>query len=219
VIADIRGGLGTQVLEMMGVLSWAIENGQRVEEFDINRTDDDIDHNRVDWIAQVFAGRFPTALRNGAAKYGIWERGRLELLIRHADAVRALASLPPLIRHGFSVLHVRAGDRSPIKVERYMEMHRDRVIGDDPAVCRAVAAATSSIYNGVGDALGEWRAMLASRDVTGPPSSFTISALFLDPTKRLRVIDGADGPRPMPAKVYELIEFLRPHFKGLEWIG
>jgi hypothetical protein len=215
----IRGGLGNQALEMAGCLADAIDRGVKVDRVSVNVQPTDRGSIRTNHVARMFETGFPVDTAIGTAKFGIWKGDRLERAFRHRDAVLARVRLKVAPIGVERVLHVRMGDRAPASRQQYIDAAGPglwHVIADDAAAAHDIASAIDGTASG-SDALTDWRHCLGAREIVGPASSFTLSAAYFAPHKRVRMFRRQNGPRPAPGEMIEAIEAVRDYM-DFAWI-
>ena len=220
-IYDIRGGLGNQVLELLAARADAIERGDRVEGIRINVKASDLAHVKTDWLSALFRLDCPVEKVIGGAKMACWEK--LPLILRHREAaIEGLLALPPAPVPG-ALVHVRYGDRAPVKAETYASAILRHVpgdctiVGDNPEVCEQLARDVCAAYQPA-DPVADWRRTVGAASVIGSISSFTLSALMFAPAKRLRWIGAQDGPRPIPPREADGMAAVMRAMPDFAWI-
>ena len=194
-IVDIRGGLGTQVLELMGQYALAIERGQTITGIRINGGGG-IEESRYSYVGYIFQNLPPVTHVDGVAKLGIFKDWSIfRLILKHRE--RILHQIGSLRSFGAircdRLLHVRTGDYEFVSMERYIEFARGRhglaCIGNNDAHINVVPGSNVS----TGSAAGDWFTCLYARELFTSATTFTISTLFVDPTKRVSMWAKQDG--------------------------
>ena len=228
-IANCRGGIGTQLIELMGWYALAIEARDTIDLININCggwRDDGAGNVLKDYISELFV--MPKArvrTTSGTAKLGIFQKpGIFDLILKHRKDIRAQLGpmkfyFPaPLV----PVLHVRRGDYQWVPIETYIEYARKNVpvcfignIADDTA-----DVARESGYTAAADisntATIDWLAAFFAPEVIGTASTFIISMLFMDPTKHVKMFRNQEGA------VFEdcmrpLLRQFEPQFPNFRW--
>jgi hypothetical protein len=220
-IWNIRGGLGTQILEYLACVhltDW--EGGDVIETLNVvARSGDRASIRRLHVDDLLYADVAMCVVPNGS-KMGVWRGDLLQRVF--ADRARILphATLAVTPIRTERLMHVRLGDRAPVTARRYIDAAGSQdwdVVGDHDQPGREIAQSINGRWVG-SDSQADWQRCLGAGEILGPPSSFTISALFYQPHMRLRVLRHQDGPCPVPAYMLDAIDGIRRWCPNIEWV-
>ena len=198
-IYNIRGALGTQVLETAYCVLVGLIRSNTLTAVAINTANSTVaNHNYVSRLLQV---PVPVKLVQATNKQAVWKEGRLLDVFLHAKETRLPLRVAPIPVQ--SLVHMRTGDRFPVSIAAYQPyLQGASTIGD------AVGA----------DPIMDWRKCLGARRIVGAVSAFTISALLFDTNKEMLLFKQQDGPLPVPQHAIEAVDSLRNVCPNLKWI-
>jgi hypothetical protein len=246
-ILNIRGALGTQILETLVGLSRAEVKGEIIDEIHINCGGDVVDTARVDYITKLFDLPIPVSITNGTLKQRAWSRENIELLasncpvhmLRPKKSDNAIRSLyKRLMIKKPHVFHVRGKDRQVVSNWQYemtfnqilMETLKDtnsfpefRIVGDDPRLISLLTAGyhDANIVNASSDPISDWMQCYHANVLYSSFTSFTLSAALFHPEKPYRIIDQSKstGPHSVSDEYFQSIQYLMDnYFKDASWI-
>lgn len=225
VIADIRGGLGTQVLELMGCYALAIERGYAAHAIDAIRincggeSNDGAGNVLRDYISEIFPHLpAPVRVTDGGRKLGaISDPDILALVLKHQVAIRRAlgfmsysALLPRL-----PVLHVRRGDYQWVPLETYIEYAK----AHDVWLIGNIAEDTAKVpgRNVSSSPVTDWLNGFSAPEIIGTASTFIVSMLFLNPEKRVSMFKNQEGS-VFTDIMQPLLRRFALQFTNLRWI-
>jgi hypothetical protein len=220
-IADIRGGLGTQLLELLGCFAVAQDRGEWINEIRINCggiSDDGNGNCLKDYISDLFERLpVPCKVTDGMRKFAVFkEAGALDSILKNRLAVlRSLGPLMEVEAPGLPVLHVRRGDYEWVPLETYIDYasrHEVALIGniaDDTALVPGT--------NIAGSPVSDWLHAYYAAEVIGTCSTFLVSMLFMNPHKRMAFFSDQEGS-VFADIVKPALDRLAHHFPNVTWL-
>lgn len=230
-ILNIRGGLGTQVLELMiGVAKAGVRN-EIIDEIHINTGGNVVDTVRFDYISPLFSIPVPIIVTSNTLKQNVWTEEHFEMLAEFdPGAPRTLLKFNKpykanVISKFFnkepdnSVIHVRGKDRQvasewnyQILISRAIDfMNNIEILGDDQAlISRITCGYGRHIRNVSSDPMSDFIRCIKSDVLLTSFSSFTIAAMMFDPKKHFRFLskETVSGPHKMEDKHYRCVDIL-----------
>ncbi len=239
-ILNIRGGLGTQVLELSIGLMKARKKNENVDEIVINAGGMVVPTVKYDYISELFSVPCPVLLSSGTLKQGVWTKENFNLLSSFDHTL--------LEDYGFKLkneykkeykqsgcLHVRGKDRQVCSISDYQivlmylaQTYKTlpiKLITDD---IELVSKIEPHVYN-KNISFNEkdlspkrdWFEALNCDVLVGPFSSFSISAMLFDPAKKFHPmgISSSNGPIVLDTIYYDCINLLlKNKFKNGSWL-
>lgn len=199
-IVEVRGGLGTQVVQ------WAVYRAKYGSAITGVRVNVRGVHpfGRVDYLSQLFRDVPRVALVDAAHK--------LHLRAEHLLIAAEHAAKLPLIRRvepsGEVLLHVRRDTQQATSDETY---ERALVAADDYCGGRARV-----LRDDLGDPVDDWHRVLAADLVYSSVSLFTLSAALVRPDLRVRLLP-VDGPTPPPPEALAEVRAAVERLPNVEW--
>jgi hypothetical protein len=201
---NVRGALGTQIIELFYAMAFALENGKTIEKVKINVAGDVVPTTKLDWLSQVFVSLpFPIEIVQGSEKQSAWTGESFQLILKHRRAILEQISFQDVLyQNEFPLVHVRAMDRQLVSKETYVDLIRSLdnpdIIGDDDAFLEELHMETDCFIAAL-DPVKDWYRVLNAKAVYGSLSSFTISTLLIDPSKKLMLLPQkfSDGPHSL----------------------
>ncbi len=220
-IVNIRGGLGTQVIELLGQYAIAHDRRQSITGIDINcggESWDGAQNVLADYISGIFPELpVPVRVTNGHDKLGALKYVRtLELVLKRRELIlKTLGPVRASPAPRLPVLHVRRGDYQWVPLETYVDYARAHdvcLIGNIPQDTAAVPGENISTTP-----VNDWLAALNAPSIIGTASTFILSILFINPEKRIAMLPGQEGA--VFSDIMEpLLRRLAPYFPNLEWL-
>lgn len=210
-IINVRGALGTQVVETLYGMTEALRLDERVEEIHINTGGNIADHVKVDYISELFDFGVPIKLVDGYEKQDAWNYKAIKQIMDNVVFCRSFQKFMFDERQTAPILHYRSRDRQLISPETYSKIYcsdyRYVMIGDDPKHCSG------------GTPVEDWNLILNSADVTCSFTTFVFSTLIFDPYKEVSVFPQSmeDGTHTLETRHYDTVEQLMTLFPGLRW--
>lgn len=205
-ILNVRGSLGTQVMEYLVGLAQLQITGHELEEIHIN-TKDTADHSKVDYLSQIFDLGVPVQFVDDTKKVGCFKLENLKQIFLHKEAVfQQLKFRNMHAARCDTVIHYRNGDRQCLSddlyreiVKRYAYENYFSVGNDYKAMCSIFQK--DGIINHLASlglpAVLDWNSLRHSNHVIGGFSMFSISAHILSPNwidHKLTVYIDDDNP-------------------------
>lgn len=222
-IADIRGGLGTQLLELMGCYALAIEKGETITQIRINcggESNDGAGNVLKDYVSEMFRTLLaPVVVTRGGQKLGVLkDDSALPLILKHHE--RVLSALGPLMAAAIiptiPVLHVRRGDYQWVPLETYIDYAR----AHDVCLIGNIAEDTVRVPGrniSSGDPVKDWLAGFCAPEIIGTASTFILSMLFFDPKMHVAMFSNQEG-EIFEKTMRPLLQKFAPHFPNLRWV-
>lgn len=221
-IVDIRGGLGTQLLELMAQYARAIDRGHKITGIRVNcggESNDGAGNVLRDYVSEIFEQiPVPVIASEGIAKAGVFKsHGTLLSMLVFRE--RILRALGPLRCHDpapkLPVLHVRRGNYQWIPMKTYIayaKAHRVCVIGN-------IAADTAMVpgKNISSTPVADWFAAFQAPEVIGTASSFLLSMLFINPEKHVAMFSNQKGA-VFSEFMLPILQRFAPQFPNLRWL-
>lgn len=227
-ILNIRGGLGTQVLELLGAYALAIEAG-RVDEINTVHVScggeawdgGPIENVLTDYVSAIFDGLPLTITTDNRVKVGVFKDWDiLELILRHREKIseylRPKSDAP--VERNLSIIHVRTGNRCWVPLQwsiDFVRSHSDFVVvGNIPEdVAQVPVRSVSSFHQPVMD----WFHLFNAKEIVGTSSTFLMSVLFVDPYKKVSMWRGQTSA-DFALVCRPLMHRFGPQFPNFQWI-
>lgn len=243
-ILDIRGGLGTQVLELMLGIAKAGVNNETIDEIRINVGGNVVDTVRYNYISDLFAIPVPITISQNVLKQNVWTEEHFELLCElELNNPRSIIKFnkqykQSLIQRFFFkndpnnvLIHVRGKDRQvasewnyQIMINRAIDYFKPiQLVGDDQnLISRVKHGYGSHIENVSSSPTMDFVKCIESSVLISSFSSFTIAAMMFDPNKEFLFLskETASGPyKELHDKHYRCVDILmRNKFKNGSYI-
>ena len=199
---QIRGGLGTQLLNLMAAYGDAFEKGKDIEKIVLNffNYPDGLREVNIDFISKTIEHYLKVETKSGTDKFAIFNKDRIENVKKHIDKIRRvmpikLNDMKPIAE---TILHVRQLDRPLVSVNTYIDIIVDKdglepwiIIGDDMKTLQNIIDSSESFVNHSpynNDSVREWFMLCKSRLVVGGFSSYVLSAALLNPGLEYKMI-------------------------------
>ena len=209
----VRGGLGFQILGLIGAMSESIANCDPISEVTLNFGHypnapiygEKFKYDR-NYLSEIFDLPFPVITQIGTEKYSFFRPLVIARVIRHLPAIREALSLKKTSyansgHYHKTVVHVRHLDRHIVSHETYCH-----VMAVNPGCFIMTDDYESALYKFPGipvshnQEIDDWCNLarnIETRTVIGGVSSFTISAALLNPLLDLRIVsrdNSIEGP-------------------------
>ena len=191
---QIRGGLGTQVLNLMAAYGDAFDKGQDIKKVVLNfyNYPPGLREVNINFLSQVLLHKFDVETTNGTDKFPIFNEERIKKVHKHIDRIRQVIPVvkPNQKPAGMPIMHVRQIDRPLVPLSTYRKLvcffPRCMVIGDDVAAVSRVMISGETHGETFksphdNDSVQEWFMVYNSRVVVGGFSSYILSAALLNP--------------------------------------
>lgn len=193
-ILNIRGGLGTQVLELLVGLAKARLKNEIVDEICINTGGNVVSTVKHNYISELFSISIPVTVSDGTLKQNAWTSENFELIsdFQYFEPKHGLR-LKPYIEKVVAnpendvIFHVRGKDRPVAHFEDYKLLINDyqqfadervdiHLLGDDSDLVNKLCAVTKLTNISSDDPVLDWITCLSSSLLVGGFSSFSLSA-------------------------------------------
>jgi hypothetical protein len=242
-ILDIRGGLGTQVLELIYGLALAKLKGDIIDEVHVNVAGDVVEPAKCNYVNRIFVLPMPVRTVEGVGKQNVWTEEKFELLAE-TDANSLLDFVFPdklkKSKVGL-VLHARGKDRDTASVEDYLHLIYNcdfldimtiELVSDDYSLAEKIINATPELaiianitltsnptFRNYLDIV-DWQKLLTANALTGPFSSFTTSAMMFNPLNKFVTLSegSSHGPIKLATKHYNCMKILSKKFPNMRII-
>ena len=217
-ILNIRGALGTQILELLVGIA---KHGSQITEINVNTGGRVVETVKTEYITELFDIKIPVRTVPGKSKQNAWKVENFLLL----SEITASELLPLRIVPKKSIetlIHVRGLDRQTASVDDYRRMQTSEsseynFIGDDANLIQKI---TGQPYT-MGDVYNDWLRCVACNSLYTSFSSFTVSAMMYDPDKQFSVLskENSNGPHGLGKAEYNCINTLiKNKFTRAKWI-
>ena len=205
-ILNVRGSLGTQVMEYLVGLAQLQMTGHELKEIHIN-TKDTADHSKVDYLSQIFDLGVPVQFVDDTKKVGCFKKENLEILIKYFSDVKKEAlwrmKRDFLFRSSHLLFHYRNGDRKCLPDSFYRQLWSiySHDFQDDALFIGNDHQRIEELYYPMyknnllksNSPFADWYSCMYSDLVIGGFSMFTISAAVLG-RNRTKIYINKDNP-------------------------
>ena len=225
-VIDIRGGLGTQVLQFMKCAA--------LYDFDKIRVNGDssISHVQVNWVSKVFDTKVPCRTIAGnkkttnfdAAVIPVFQEKREEIFKKYGNLRKIRKP------SGDHILHMRGTDNQFVSNDQYAEFLDDgpkitKIISDDIELLANVHVspetskllAKTSNRNSPSTATEDWFSAINSDAIYGGYSTFILSVALLSPETNVYIFKNQNGPKDVTRASSELFEECMEYLNNLHW--
>lgn len=189
-ILNIRGALGTQVIELLAGYARAIETNDTVDEIVANLGGDIVPTAKVNYIPGLFVTDAPVGSSMGTHKQRAWNIKDFKLILKHREEIfKRIHVRKQDVACLDKILHVRVGDRQLISDDQY-----DTYWSKNIDLTQVGNSNHLKVRN---DPATDWRLILNAKEVHCSISSFPISTFLVNPLyRKLRVFHWSkhDGP-------------------------
>ena len=230
---QIRGGLGTQLLNLMAAYGDAFEKGKDIEKIVLNffNYPDGLREVNIDFISKTIEHYLKVETKSGTDKFAIFNKDRIENVKKHIDKIRRsmpvkLNDMKPIAE---TILHVRQLDRPLVSVNTYIDIIVDKdglepwiIIGDDMKTLQNIIDSSESFVNHSpynNDSVREWFMLCKSRLVVGGFSSYVLSAALLNPGLEYKMIKkGKCNEEHLTGYDWKCLDLFVELFDNINWM-
>ena len=230
---QIRGGLGTQLLNLMAAYGDAFDKGKDIEKIVLNffNYPDGLREVNIDFISKTIEHHLKIETKSGTEKFAIFNKGRIENVKKHIHKIRRampikLNDMKPIAE---TILHVRQLDRPLVSVNTYIDIIAGRdsldpwiIIGDDMKTLQNIIDSSNSFINHSpydNDSVREWFMLCKSRLVVGGFSSYVLSAALLNPGLEYKMIKkGKCNEEHLTDYDWKCLDLFVELFDNINWI-
>ena len=231
---QIRGGLGTQLLNLMAAYGDAFEKGKDIEKIVLNffNYPDGLREVNIDFISKTIEHYLKVETKSGTDKFAIFNKDRIENVKKHIDKIRRvmpikLNDMKPIAE---TILHVRQLDRPLVSVNTYNDIIVDKdglepwiIIGDDMKTLQNIIDSSESFVNHSpynNDSVREWFMLCKSRLVVGGFSSYVLSAALLNPGLEYKMIKkGKCNEEHLTGYDWKCLDLFVELFDNINWMN
>ena len=231
---QIRGGLGTQLLNLMAAYGDAFEKGKDIEKIVLNffNYPDGLREVNIDFISKTIEHHLKVETKSGTDKFAIFNKDRIENVKKHIDKIRRvmpikLNDMKPIAE---TILHVRQLDRPLVSVNTYIDIIVDKdglepwiIIGDDMKTLQNIIDSSESFVNHSpynNDSVREWFMLCKSRLVVGGFSSYVLSAALLNPGLEYKMIKkGKCNEEHLTGYDWKCLDLFVELFDNINWMN
>ena len=230
---QIRGGLGTQLLNLMAAYGDDFEKGKDIEKIVLNffNYPDGLREVNIDFISKTIEHYLKVETKSGTDKFAIFNKDRIENVKKHIHKIRRsmpikLNDMKPIAE---TILHVRQLDRPLVSVNTYIDIIVDKdglepwiIIGDDMKTLQNIIDSSESFVNHSpynNDSVREWFMLCKSRLVVGGFSSYVLSAALLNPGLEYKMIKkGKCNEEHLTGYDWKCLDLFVELFDNINWI-
>ena len=230
---QIRGGLGTQLLNLMAAYGDAFAKDKDIEKIVLNffNYPDGLREVNIDFISKTIEHHLKVETKSGTEKFAIFDKGRIENVKKHIHKIRRampikLNDMKPIAE---TILHVRQLDRPLVSVNTYIDIIVDKdslepwiIIGDDMRTLQNIIDSSESFVNHSpydNDSVREWFMLCKSRLVVGGFSSYVLSAALLNPGLEYKMIKkGKCNDEHLTGYDWKCLDLFVELFDNINWI-
>ena len=230
---QIRGGLGTQLLNLMAAYGDAFEKGKDIEKIVLNffNYPDGLREVNIDFISKTIEHHLKVETKSGTNKFAIFNKGRIENVKKYIHKIRRampikLNDIKPISE---TILHVRQLDRPLVSVNTYIDIIVDKdglepwiIIGDDMKTLQNIIDSSESFVNHSpydNDSVREWFMLCKSRLVVGGFSSYVLSAALLNPGLEYKMIKkGKCNDEHLTSYDWKCLDLFVELFDNINWM-
>ena len=231
---QIRGGLGTQLLNLMAAYGDAFEKGKDIEKIVLNffNYPDGLREVNIDFISKTIEHYLKVETKSGTDKFAIFNKDRIENVKKHIDKIRRvmpikLNDMKPIAE---TILHVRQLDRPLVSINTYIDIIVDKdglepwiIIGDDMKALQNIIDSSESFINHSpynNDSVREWFMLCKSRLVVGGFSSYVLSAALLNPGLEYKMIKkGKCNEEHLTGYDWKCLDLFVELFDNINWMN
>ena len=230
---QIRGGLGTQLLNLMAAYGDAFAKDKDIEKIVLNffNYPDGLREVNIDFISKTIEHHLKVETKSGTEKFAIFDEGRIENVKKHIHKIRRampikLNDMKPIAE---TILHVRQLDRPLVSVNTYIDIIVDKdslepwiIIGDDMRTLQNIIDSSESFVNHSpydNDSVREWFMLCKSRLVVGGFSSYVLSAALLNPGLEYKMIrKGKCNKEHLTGYDWKCLDLFVELFDNINWM-
>ena len=192
---NIRGSLGTQVMEYLYGIALSITSNEPITKIQIN-VRDTADHSKIDYLSQIFELDVPVEFVDDRNKMHSFRLENVQFIVKHLDAIRdklVYKDVGPFVKQT-NLLHYRNGDRQCLPDNYYKAIWQTHallynIIGNDDVRINQIFGRYSSALNLGNGPIKDWQTARHARLIVGGFSMFTISAFLLGSPRLCIYID------------------------------
>ncbi len=233
---NVRGGLGVQILSMIGCFADALDVGKTVSHIKLNfgnypihkTTNNQIWEPDIDFITPLIEFTSPVTILNtvGINKWNIFSSvKRIEQIVKHFNTIKNIISVKEQwtgwipFRSDIPIIHCRQFDRPVVSISTYKKIVDNvgycYLIGDDREILRQVASVKGSVRSQ--STIDEWYSLYKTgKQCIGGYSSFTLSAALLNPSLKLQIVRPEYSQHLSPLH-WKCVSVLISNFNNLSW--
>ena len=200
---NIRGGLGTQLLNLMAAYADAFDQDSDIEEIVLNffNYPKGLREVNINFISKIINTDIEISIIDGTKKFPIFNQSIIKKVNKFIEKIRIKMPVKKTDQKpsGCPIIHVRQLDRPLVPVQTYKNIvchfPKSMVIGDDIQVLSRILSAGEGASNDTipspynNDSVEEWFMVYNSKVVIGGFSSFILSAALLNPNLQYFMIN------------------------------
>ena len=231
---NIRGGLGTQLLNLMAAYGDAFDQDSDIEKIVLNffNYPKGLREVNIDFISKIIKHYLKVETKSGTDKFAIFNKDRIENVKKHIDKIRRvmpikLNDMKPIAE---TILHVRQLDRPLVSINTYIDIIVDKdglepwiIIGDDMKTLQNIIDSSESFVNHSpynNDSVREWFMLCKSRLVVGGFSSYVLSAALLNPGLEYKMIrKGKCNEEHLTGYDWKCLDLFVELFDNINWMN
>ena len=230
---QIRGGLGTQLLNLMAAYADAYEQGKDISKVILNfhNYPEGLREINIDFISKTIDHDLAIENISGRDKFDIFKKDRVLKVSKHIEKIRKAMPVKKndIPNVSETILHVRQLDRPLVNLDTYSDVLYDFenlqpwfVIGDDVKVLdsllKCYVDASHSPYDN--DSVKEWFMLCKAKLAIGGFSSYVLSAALLNPSLEYKMItrDICDQ-NLINEEVWKCLDLFVELFDNINWMS
>ena len=230
---NIRGGLGTQLLNLMAAYGDAFDQDSDIEKIVLNffNYPKGLREVNIDFISKIINTDIKIDTIDGTNKFPIFNQSIIKKVHQYIDKIRTKMPVKNTDQEpsGRPIIHVRQIDRPLVPISTYKNIvchfPRSMVIGDDVEVVSRILSAgegasldtITSPYNN--DSVEEWFMVYNSTVVIGGFSSYILSAALLNPNLSYYMIDKKSCQEGMITEYdWNCLDLFTELFDNIDWM-
>ena len=221
---QIRGGLGTQLLNLMAAYGDAFSKGDDIEKIVLNffNYPKGLREINIDFISKIINTDIKVDTKDGTNKFPIFNQDRIKNVHKFIDKIRDKMAVKKTDQEpaGCPIIHVRQIDRPLVSVDTYKKITahipNSMVIGDDTDVLASLDTQTSPYNN---DSVEEWFMVYNSKIVMGGFSSYILSAALLNPNLSYHMLHRKNCKEGMITdNDWKCLDLFTELFDNIDWM-
>ena len=221
---QIRGGLGTQLLNLMAAYGDAFSKGKDIEKIVLNffNYPKGLREINIDFISKIINTDIKVDTKDGTNKFPIFNQDRIKNVHKFIDKIRDRMAVKKTDQEpaGCPIVHVRQIDRPLVTVDTYKKIiahiPNSMVIGDDTDVLDSLNTQTSPYNN---DSVEEWFMVYNSKIVMGGFSSYILSAALLNPNLSYHMLHRKNCKEGMITdNDWKCLDLFTELFDNIDWM-
>ena len=221
---QIRGGLGTQLLNLMAAYGDAFDKDKDIEKIVLNffNYPKGLREINIDFISKIIKTDIKIDTTDGTSKFPIFSQDRIKNVHKFIDKIREKMPVRNTEQEpaGCPIIHVRQIDRPLVSVDTYKKIiahiPNSMVIGDDTDVLDSLNTQTSPYNN---DSVEEWFMVYNSKIVMGGFSSYILSAALLNPNLSYHMLDRKNCKEGMITENdWKCLDLFTELFDNIDWM-